>query len=282
MRNVHFVRLWMPILVLTVMVCPLQADTINVMRVSDETTAPGSFASVKVLLSHDAPVQGFQTAMIYTTAVLTLDSVDHTGLDIDILILPESVEFFVTDSDPFISPGIGWAAGVVILDFSPPFNSQTIPVGSNQSIIAYNFQSVNDPGLIGTCTNVQLVNGLGSPPISNVITVDGLSVAPKLVPGTICFQALPVFKRGDANTDGIVDVADVIFVIQFLFVSGAVPDCQDSADGNNDQLLDVSDAIFLINFLFSSGAIPPAPGPTNCGTASGGGGSIGCQNYGAC
>lgn len=269
----------MPLVVLAALICPLEADNVNIMKLSDETTAPGSFASVKVLLSHDQPVQGFQTAVIYDNTVLTLDSIDHAGLDIDILILPESVEFFVSDSDPAIQLGIGWAAGLAILDFSPPFNGQTIPVGTEQSIIAYHFEGVG--GQVGTCTTVQLVNGLGSPPISNVITVSGSSVLPKLVPGNICFLALPVFKRGDANTDGLTDVADVIFIIQFLFVSGTVPNCNDAADGNNDQLIDVSDTIYIINYLFSSGPPPPTPFP-NCGTESTGDASIGCQSYSPC
>ncbi len=262
---------------------PLVADTINVMKISSEITAPGSFASAKVLLSHDGlpGAQGFQTAMIYDNSVLTLNMVDTAGLDVEILLLPESVEFFTSNIVPAIQPGIGWGSSVAIFDFGSPFNGQLLPPGTDQSIVAYHLSAINDPGLIGTCTTLSLVDGLGSPPISNVFTVGGLSVMPKLVPGTVCFQGLPIFRRGDGNTDGIVNVADVIFCIQFLFVGGTLPNCDDSADANNDQLLDVSDAIWLINYLFVSGAPPPTPFP-NCGTESGGDTSISCSVYGPC
>ena len=41
------------------------------------------------------------------------------------------------------------------------------------------------------------------------------------------------FVRGDSNNDGSVNVADVIFIVQWLFVQGPTPQCLDAADGTN-------------------------------------------------
>lgn len=67
------------------------------------------------------------------------------------------------------------------------------------------------------------------------------------------------FRRGDANNDLQFNVADVVFVITYLFNSGASPLCFDAADINDDGFLDISDAIFMLLFSFSGGPPPPAP-----------------------
>ncbi len=70
------------------------------------------------------------------------------------------------------------------------------------------------------------------------------------------------FLRGDANDDGEVAISDAIFLLQFLFLGGPSPQCQDAADINDDGRLDISDAIFTLEFLFlPQGRIIPAPFP---------------------
>lgn len=75
------------------------------------------------------------------------------------------------------------------------------------------------------------------------------------------------FRRGDANGNGDVDIADAVFVLASLFVPGASPtDCADAADANDDGALDVSDAVRLLSALFTGTSGPlPAPYP-GCGT----------------
>jgi len=69
------------------------------------------------------------------------------------------------------------------------------------------------------------------------------------------------FRRGDANFDGIVVIADPIYILSFLFASGSAPRCLDAADTDDNGALDLGDPIFLLNYLFAGGPIPPPPGP---------------------
>ena len=88
------------------------------------------------------------------------------------------------------------------------------------------------------------------------------------------------FRRGDANADGLLDLADAIVTLNFLFIDGPM-NCADAGDNNDDGLLDIADAIFLMNYLFISGATPPAPGPDSCGpdpTAD----TLECDSYNSC
>ena len=74
------------------------------------------------------------------------------------------------------------------------------------------------------------------------------------------------FKRGDANVDGYVDIADGDFLLNSLFVPGSpFPTCQDAADADNSGALNITDGIYIYNFLFLGGPAPPAPGALACG-----------------
>jgi murein DD-endopeptidase MepM/ murein hydrolase activator NlpD len=73
------------------------------------------------------------------------------------------------------------------------------------------------------------------------------------------------FRRGDANADGEVDIADATSLLSCLFLGGRCPSCPDAADGNDDGDLDLSDAVRGLSWLFLGGESPPAPGPLDCG-----------------
>jgi hypothetical protein len=59
---------------------------------------------------------------------------------------------------------------------------------------------------------------------------------------------------GDANGNGIVDVADVFYLINYLFAGGPLP--KGPVDVNNSDSVDVEDVFYLINSLFAGGPLP--------------------------
>jgi len=92
-----------------------------------------------------------------------------------------------------------------------------------------------------------------------------------------------LFRRGDVNVDGGVNIADAIRLLNALFVPGSPqPDCIDSADVNDDGGNNVADAVYLLNALFVPGSDnPPAPGALDCGVDPTDDG-IDCALYLAC
>jgi hypothetical protein len=62
--------------------------------------------------------------------------------------------------------------------------------------------------------------------------------------------------RGDANGDGIVDIGDVIYLINYLFTDTSAPCPMEAGDNNCDGIVDIGDVIYLINYLFT-GTSPP-------------------------
>jgi hypothetical protein len=63
---------------------------------------------------------------------------------------------------------------------------------------------------------------------------------------------------GDANSDGKVTVADVVFLINFLFKGGPRPSDLTLADANADCHVTISDVVYLVAYLFKFGPAPKA------------------------
>jgi hypothetical protein len=74
-----------------------------------------------------------------------------------------------------------------------------------------------------------------------------------------------VFRRGDADDSGIVNLTDAINILQGLFQGGAQPVCPDAADADDSGQVNLTDAINILQHLFQGGAAPPDPGPETCG-----------------
>jgi len=67
-----------------------------------------------------------------------------------------------------------------------------------------------------------------------------------------------LFKRGDVNVDGKLDIADAVALLGHLFSGKPMPLCPDAADANDDGKLDIADSIRILAHLFaSSGPLPP-------------------------
>jgi len=79
--------------------------------------------------------------------------------------------------------------------------------------------------------------------------------------------ALPrqLFRRGDVDADGRLQLNDAIGILDSLFVSGVAPGCLEAADANDDGHVDVGDTVWTLFHLFAGGPAPPPPGPASCG-----------------
>lgn len=120
---------------------------------------------------------------------------------------------------------------------------------------AYKFQNPEGFYLVGAHPD-----NVSNEEFFGLLTVDR---QPKQVFGQLAaaFAELPpLFIRGDANCDGQIDIADVIFTLEYLFMLGVAPGCLDAADSNDDGAVDIADAVTTLFVLFE-GASMAAPYP---------------------
>ncbi|MGQ9589315.1 MAG: dockerin type I repeat-containing protein [Planctomycetota bacterium] len=74
------------------------------------------------------------------------------------------------------------------------------------------------------------------------------------------------FVRGDIANVGegaerVVDLNDAVDILAYLLVARSVPECEAAADVNDNGLVELSDYTYLVNFLFAGGPAPPPPFP---------------------
>ncbi len=64
----------------------------------------------------------------------------------------------------------------------------------------------------------------------------------------------------DASSDDIVDIGDLVFLVEYMFIDGPTPPCMDEANLDADPLggVDITDLVYLVDYMFLEG-LPPMP-----------------------
>ena len=63
-------------------------------------------------------------------------------------------------------------------------------------------------------------------------------------------------EYGDANGDGVINIADVMWMVNYLYKSGPYPASFDAGDANCDRDHGILDILILINYLYKGGRPP--------------------------
>jgi hypothetical protein len=78
-----------------------------------------------------------------------------------------------------------------------------------------------------------------------------------------------LFRRGDADGNGKVEINDPVFVLNHLFATGGPLPCPDAADADDTGTINLTDAVWTLRWLFLGGPPPAPPGPAVCGADPG-------------
>jgi len=69
--------------------------------------------------------------------------------------------------------------------------------------------------------------------------------------------ACPVELTGDVNVDAVVTSADIIYLVNYVFKGGSMPQpCEAGGDVNCDASVTSADIIYLVGFVFKGGPAP--------------------------
>jgi hypothetical protein len=63
---------------------------------------------------------------------------------------------------------------------------------------------------------------------------------------------------GDADRSGDINIADVVYLVAYIFSGGPAPDPLASGDADCDGVAIISDAVYLVAYIFSGGPAPCA------------------------
>lgn len=74
------------------------------------------------------------------------------------------------------------------------------------------------------------------------------------------FVVGPGYPFGDANDDSKIDIADIVYIVNYLFIDGPEPiPLWIRGDVNCDMIVNIADVVYLVNYLFLNGPEPCNP-----------------------
>lgn len=151
---------------------------------------------------------------------------------------------------------------------------------------------------VGDRSETTISNGLAHVELTDVVANSSgeilISVTDGHVPGLSIVNGIEIvgplneaafvddFKRGDGNTNGLLDIADATLSLSYQFLGAAVTTCLDALDVNDNGALGLDDPLYALFHMFDDGPAIPAPGAEACGidpTPDGPSGDLGCLDY---
>ena len=229
----------------------------NFMKFADISVFGGQPVYHPVLGTHTDPLQGYQIGVEFDGTFLQMNEVSIDGTQAAQL----SPEFII--SNIFEEGENSSLYLAVIFDTLPPFDGRTVDPGVNHTLCTLNYDVAF--GLpLGSSTELRFANEIGFPPINTIYAIEGgFALEPYFIPGTVLVSEQPqfLFVRGDATYDQVVNIADAVFTLDYLFTGGVPSVCPDAADTNDDGILNIGDAVYSLSYLFSGGETIPYPYP---------------------
>jgi hypothetical protein len=122
--------------------------------------------------------------------------------------------------------------------------------GANYKMVC---DDLDQTGGKGISTNYKLMVSAGgqSSPIGS-----GSSTHYKLMAG---YVGATFVQRGDITADGGIDAADVVYLINYLYIHGPEPIPLEAGDVDCDGVINAADVVYLINYLYIKGPPPCDP-----------------------
>lgn len=219
---------------------PASKSQTDIMSLGNASAHPGDTISVSLYLDNTLPATGISSKIIFDSALLSIQSVDTVGTrlggwnQVHPIVKPGAMFLHVMPVEDAPLPSLPPEFGVLVnVNF---LISNQAPVGIR---IPIDFQ--NSPYW-------QLYWGH-----YNAYTQDGIDfIQPTTISGWIFTDVI----RGDANCDGVINIGDIVYLINHLFVSGPGPNRLELGDANCDGIINVVDIIYLINYLYIAGPPP--------------------------
>jgi hypothetical protein len=215
------------------------------MILSTASADPGDTVSLPLFLDNTLPATGISCKIVFDSTLLSIQDMDTIGTRLQGW---EQVHSIIKPGSLFLHAMPNY--------FGEPPSLDSMPAGSG-ALVKIDFL-VSDQATPGSVISVEFQNDpywqlyWGH---YNAYTHDGSDfIQPATVSGWISVST-NIF-RGDVTRDGVIDIADVVYLLNYLFFGGPAPNPLALGDTNCDGVVDIADVVFLLNYMFVNGPPP--------------------------
>jgi len=204
---------------------------------------PGDTVSLPLFFENALPATGISCKIVFDSTFLSIQNVETVGTRLESW----------TEVHPIIKPGTLFLHAMPNYLGEPP-SLDSLPAEFG-TLVKINF-IISDQAPIGIAIPVEFQNDpywqlyWGH---YNAYTQDGVNF---IQPTTVSGWILTGLLRGDVNRDGVINMSDVVYLINYLFIGGPAPDPLELGDANCDGVVNGADVVYLINYLFIGGPPP--------------------------
>lgn len=164
----------------------------------------------------------------------------------------------------------------VVIDADTADPPETLPPANAHRLLNIRY-GAGPAGSPGEAYPVRYTGTLGDPPVQVLFVVDGFEVTPATRAGWVSLPGTR-YIRGDADENGTLEMTDAINLLGWLFLGGEEPLCMDAANANGSSDVNIADPVYILQFLYAGGPPPPYPFP-ECGATPS---ILGCDAHSFC
>jgi hypothetical protein len=228
-----------------------------------DTATPGAPPFVYIATAFDANCDGSELELSYqdypSWCTATADTItgkaecDYVDTSFKVIVfdgdLADTLEVILVVDHSNVPPQITPIGDTVLVGFQESFIYYPAIVDPDDGVhtITYleypHWCSVQNDSVVGTAPDTIF---------SEMLTVTAQDYCNA---DTLSFM-VQTYLCGDLDSDGLINIGDVTYLVNYLFIGGPAPDPFAAGDVNGDEKVDIADALYLINYLFAGGPSP--------------------------
>ncbi|HOP07177.1 MAG TPA: PKD domain-containing protein [candidate division Zixibacteria bacterium] len=215
----------------------LQSDSV--------TVESGQEAIIRIVAVNTIPLSSMTVPVEYSGSVaLVLDSFNTVGCRTNYFDYVEQTH-----------SAESYSLATFTLTASPSGSTPDLEPGTGPILNLF-FHVTGSPN-IGDTTVIALDGYAGHMPL---FTSDLIQYTPLLAAGHIGYTSCCVDYRGNVDNDPnqLITIADLVYLVDYMFNSGPEPICMKEANIDGDFLgqITVADLVYLVNYMFDQGPLP--------------------------
>ena len=240
-------RTWISFVFIAIILLTVNTQAANIISIDSVISYTNTIGKVPINFTNDVSLSGVELTIWQNSPEVQIDSFSFSGGRVEYTalkgecIMGDTISIYALPfaEEPLITTGTG-LLGHLYLSYSLDISPQVLTIDSITVVIP--------PDVIYS---------------TNFMEPGRSNFTPDFVKGYLDIQqgfgcCVDIRGNADNTAEQEPNVADIVYMVDFLFRGGPPPDCPMEADVDNEDGpgMNVADIVFLVDYLFRGGIAP--------------------------